>query len=119
MEQNGKSYIVKIDGSYIYIVDAATNEIVQKFEVIDQFVRGREENQKFSGVTSEHENLYLWNADVVEDGIFRICIYSEAGFNIHTIDEVKTAQFIEELNEYLADIMIKECEPVSLRIESM
>ncbi len=119
MEQNGKSYIIKIDGSYIYIIDALTNEIIQKFEVIDNFVRGIEDDQKFSGITSENENLYIWNADVMEDGILRICIYSEAGFNIHTNDEVKAAQLIEELNEYLANIIIKECESVYLSIESM
>ena len=38
MEQNGKSYIIKIDGSYIYIIDALTNEIIQKFEVIDKYL---------------------------------------------------------------------------------
>ena len=59
MEQNGKSYIIKIDGSYIYIIDALTNEIIQKFEVIDNFVRGIEKDQKFSGITSENENLYI------------------------------------------------------------
>ena len=116
MEQNGKSYIIKIDGSYIYIMDALTNEIIQKFEVI---VRGIEEDQKFSGITSENENLYIWNADVMEDGTLRICIYSEAGFNIHTNDEVKAAQFIEELNEYLANIIIKESESVYFSMESV
>ncbi len=119
MEHSGKSYIIKIDGSHIYIIDALTNEIIQKFEVIDNFVRGIEDDQKFSGITSENENLYIWNANVMEDGILRICIYSEAGFNIHTNDEVKAAQFIEELNEYLANIIIEECESVYLSIESM
>ena len=66
MEQNGKSYIIKIDGSYIYIMDALTNEIIQKFEVIDNFVRGIEEDQKFSGITSENENLYKENQDIKE-----------------------------------------------------
>lgn len=119
MEQNGKSYIIKIDGSYIYIIDALTNEILQKFEVIGNFVRGIEDDQKFSGITSENENLYIWNADVMEGGIVRICIYSEAGFSIHTNDEIRVAQFIEEMNEYLASIIIKECETVYLSIESM
>lgn len=119
MEQNAKSYIIKIDGSYIYIIDAFTNEIIQKFEVIGNFVRGIEDDQKFSGITSENDNLYMWNADVMEDGIIRICIYSEVCFSIHTDDEVRDAQFIEEMNEYLASIIIKECEPVYLSIESM
>ncbi len=119
MEQNGKSYIVKIDGGYIYIIDALTNEIIQKFEVIDNFVRGVEDDQKFSGITSENENLYIWNADVMEGGIVRICIYSEAGFSIHIKDEIRAAQFIEEMNEYLVGIIIKKCETVCLSIESM
>lgn len=119
MEQNGKSYIIKIDGDYIYIIDALTNEIIQEFEVIDNFVRGIEDDQKFSGITSENKNLYIWNADVMEDGSLRICIYSETGFIIHANNEVKTAQFIEELNEYLANVIVKECESVYLSIESM
>ena len=119
MEQSGKSYIIKIDGSYIYIIDALTNEIIQKFEVIDNFVRGIEDEQKFSGIISENGNLYIWNADVMEEGALRICIYSDAGFNIHTNDEIKAAQYIEELNEYLANIIIKKCESVYLSIESM
>lgn len=119
MEQNGKLYIIKIDGSYIYIIDALTNEVIQKFEVIDNFVRGIEDNQKFIGITSENKTLYIWNANVIEDGILRICIYSEGNFNIHTNDGIKAAQFIEELNEYLANIVIKECESVYLSIESV
>ncbi len=119
MEQNGKSYIIKIEGSYIYIIDALTNEIIQKFEMIDNFVRGMEDDQKFSGITSDNENLYIWNADVMGDGKLRICIYSEAGFNIHINDKIKAAQFIEELNEYLVNIIIKKCESVYLSIESM
>lgn len=55
----------------------------------------------------------------MEDGALRICIYSDAGFNIHTNDEIKAAQYIEELNEYLANIIIKKCESVYLSIESM
>lgn len=119
MEQNGKSYIIKIDGIYIYIIDAVTNEIIQKFEFINNFVRGTEDYQKFSGIISENENLYIWNADVMEDGILRVCIYSEAGFNIRINDETKVAQFIQELNEYMANIIIKECESVYLSIESL
>ena len=119
MEQNGKSYIIKIDGSYIYIIDALTNEIIQKFEVIDKYVRGLEDDKKFIGITSENKKLYIWNADVIEDGILRICIYSEGNFNIHINDGIIAAQFMEELNEYLANIVIKKCESVYLCIESL
>lgn len=119
MEQNSKSYIIKIDGSYIYIIDAITNEVIQKFEVINNFVRGTEDDQKFNGITSDNENLYIWNADVIEDGILRICVYSEVSFNIRTNEEVKAARFIEELNEYLGNIIIMECESVYLSIESL
>lgn len=31
MEQNDKSYIIKIDGSYIYIIAALTNEMNCEF----------------------------------------------------------------------------------------
>ena len=31
MEQNGKSYMIKIDGSYIYIIDALTNKMNCEF----------------------------------------------------------------------------------------
>lgn len=103
----------------LYIIDVRTNEVIQQFEVIGNCVRGTENNQKFSGITSENENVYTWNADIIEDGRVRICVYSWAGFNIHTNDEVKAAQFIEELNEYLAFIIINEGEPMNLSIESM